>query len=143
MQLNLLALQVLKVLECNESSRLGDGLISHRTAQLVWRFRQTATFRSGLVLRQRHRGERFDPQFSRPFTSASFQVIDNLLKESYNKHYIPAYPVRVRVDMWVQEVTAVSELTQDFEIGKLLTIFRQHIYIHVLPMISLIKFVCF
>ncbi|KAI1696194.1 neurotransmitter-gated ion-channel ligand binding domain-containing protein [Ditylenchus destructor] len=44
------------------------------------------------------------------------EVIDNLLKDSYNKHYIPAYPVRVRVDMWVQEVTAVSELTQDFEI---------------------------
>lgn len=45
------------------------------------------------------------------------KVIDNLLKDSYNKHYIPAYPVHVRVDMWVQEVTAVSELTQDFEIG--------------------------
>ncbi|MCP9266218.1 Ligand-gated ion channel 50 [Dirofilaria immitis] len=37
-------------------------------------------------------------------------------KESYNKHYLPAHPVYVRVDMWVQEVTAVSELTQDFEI---------------------------
>ncbi|OZC10436.1 Neurotransmitter-gated ion-channel ligand binding domain protein [Onchocerca flexuosa] len=36
--------------------------------------------------------------------------------ESYNKHYLPAHPVYVRVDMWVQEVTAVSELTQDFEI---------------------------
>src|ERR1700758_2407948 len=46
------------------------------------------------------------------------EVIDNLLKDSYNKHYIPNYPTRVRVDMWVQEVTAVSELTQDFEIGK-------------------------
>lgn len=46
------------------------------------------------------------------------EVIDNMLKEGYNKHYIPAYPTRVRVDMWVQEVTAVSELTQDFEIGK-------------------------
>lgn len=32
------------------------------------------------------------------------------------QHYIPSYPVHVRVDMWVQEVTAVSELTQDFEI---------------------------
>lgn len=46
------------------------------------------------------------------------EVIDNLLKDSYNKHYMPAYPVRVRVDMWVQDVTAVSELTQDFEIGE-------------------------
>lgn len=35
------------------------------------------------------------------------------------QHYIPAHPVRVRVDMWVQEVTSVSELTQDFEIGQL------------------------
>lgn len=47
------------------------------------------------------------------------EVIDNLLKDTYNKHYIPAYPVQVRVDMWVQEVSAVSELTQDFEIGKM------------------------
>uniref|UniRef100_F1L3F4 Ligand-gated ion channel 50 n=1 Tax=Ascaris suum TaxID=6253 RepID=F1L3F4_ASCSU len=44
------------------------------------------------------------------------EIIDNLLKDTYNKHYIPAHPVHVRVDMWVQEVTAVSELTQDFEI---------------------------
>uniref|UniRef100_A0A915Q125 Ligand-gated ion channel 50 n=1 Tax=Setaria digitata TaxID=48799 RepID=A0A915Q125_9BILA len=39
------------------------------------------------------------------------KIIGNLLK-----HYLPAHPVSVRVDMWVQEVTAVSELTQDFEI---------------------------
>uniref|UniRef100_A0A915EX23 Uncharacterized protein n=1 Tax=Ditylenchus dipsaci TaxID=166011 RepID=A0A915EX23_9BILA len=59
------------------------------------------------------------PSSSSPFQSHcanDTEVIDNLLKDSYNKHYIPAYPVRVRVDMWVQEVTAVSELTQDFEI---------------------------
>ncbi|VDM79599.1 unnamed protein product [Strongylus vulgaris] len=43
-------------------------------------------------------------------------IINALLKESYNKHYIPSHPTHVRVDMWVQEVTAVSELTQDFEI---------------------------
>ncbi|KAI6221132.1 Ligand-gated ion channel 50 [Aphelenchoides besseyi] len=45
------------------------------------------------------------------------EVIDALLKETYNKHYIPAYPVRVRVDMWVQEVTAFWEdpaLAYDF-----------------------------
>ncbi|KAL3981575.1 Neurotransmitter-gated ion-channel ligand binding domain family protein [Acanthocheilonema viteae] len=44
------------------------------------------------------------------------KIIDSLLKDTYNKHYLPAHPVYVRVDMWVQEVTAVSELTQDFEI---------------------------
>ncbi|VDO41671.1 unnamed protein product [Haemonchus placei] len=43
-------------------------------------------------------------------------VINTLLKDTYNKHYIPSHPTQVRVDMWVQEVTAVSELTQDFEI---------------------------
>ncbi|KAK6025817.1 Neurotransmitter-gated ion-channel ligand binding domain protein [Ostertagia ostertagi] len=43
-------------------------------------------------------------------------IINTLLKDSYNKHYIPSHPTHVRVDMWVQEVTAVSELTQDFEI---------------------------
>lgn len=51
------------------------------------------------------------------------EVIDNLLKDTYNKHYLPSYPVRVRVDMWVQEVTAVSELTQDFEIGEFVVYF--------------------
>lgn len=58
-------------------------------------------------------------------------VINSLLKTSYNKvrspasphlapfqHYLPAHPTQVRVDMWVQEVTSVSELTQDFEIGE-------------------------
>uniref|UniRef100_A0A7E4VP77 Neur_chan_LBD domain-containing protein n=1 Tax=Panagrellus redivivus TaxID=6233 RepID=A0A7E4VP77_PANRE len=51
-----------------------------------------------------------------PHCANDTEIIDNLLKETYNKHYLPSYPVRVRVDMWVQEVTAVSELTQDFEI---------------------------
>uniref|UniRef100_A0A1I8ENT1 Neurotransmitter-gated ion-channel ligand-binding domain-containing protein n=1 Tax=Wuchereria bancrofti TaxID=6293 RepID=A0A1I8ENT1_WUCBA len=32
------------------------------------------------------------------------KIIDNLLKETYNKHYLPAHPVYVRVDMWVQEI---------------------------------------
>lgn len=40
------------------------------------------------------------------------EVIDNLLKETYNKHYIPSYPVRVRVDMWVQG----SNLTRNIDI---------------------------
>ncbi|KAI6176179.1 Ligand-gated ion channel 50 [Aphelenchoides bicaudatus] len=53
---------------------------------------------------------------TQPNCANDTEVIDNLLKETYNKHYLPAYPVHVRVDMWVQEVTAVSELTQDFEI---------------------------
>ncbi|CAO4372918.1 unnamed protein product [Caenorhabditis nigoni] len=39
-----------------------------------------------------------------------------IVKDRYNKHYIPSHPTQVRVDMWVQEVTSVSELTQDFEI---------------------------
>uniref|UniRef100_A0A915BAD1 Neurotransmitter-gated ion-channel ligand-binding domain-containing protein n=1 Tax=Parascaris univalens TaxID=6257 RepID=A0A915BAD1_PARUN len=34
----------------------------------------------------------------------------------YNRHKLPSQPVTVRIEMWVQEVTSVSELTQDFEI---------------------------
>jgi hypothetical protein len=48
------------------------------------------------------------------------EIIANLVLNAdsgYNKHKIPAHPVDVRVEMWVQEVTTVSELTQDFEIG--------------------------
>uniref|UniRef100_A0A915BBB8 Neurotransmitter-gated ion-channel ligand-binding domain-containing protein n=1 Tax=Parascaris univalens TaxID=6257 RepID=A0A915BBB8_PARUN len=46
-------------------------------------------------------------------------VIDHLLMETairYNRHKLPSQPVTVRIEMWVQEVTSVSELTQDFEI---------------------------
>jgi hypothetical protein len=43
---------------------------------------------------------------------------------TYNKHRIPTpspgVPVPVKVEMWVQEVTQVSEITQDFQIGKIL-----------------------
>ncbi|VDM38168.1 unnamed protein product [Toxocara canis] len=46
-------------------------------------------------------------------------VMDHLLMETalrYNRHKLPSQPVTVRIEMWVQEVTSVSELTQDFEI---------------------------
>ncbi|VDM75742.1 unnamed protein product, partial [Strongylus vulgaris] len=49
------------------------------------------------------------------------EIIDHLLLDTalhYNKHKLPSNPVDVRIEMWVQEVTSVSELTQDFEIGK-------------------------
>lgn len=49
------------------------------------------------------------------------EIIDHLLFDkalTYNKHKLPAAPVNVRIEMWVQEVTSVSEMTQDFEIGE-------------------------
>lgn len=48
--------------------------------------------------------------------------MDHLLTETalrYNRHKLPSRPVVVRIEMWIQEVTSVSELTQDFEIGSL------------------------
>ncbi|CAA90065.2 Ligand-gated ion channel 50 [Caenorhabditis elegans] len=47
------------------------------------------------------------------------EIIDHLLIDRalyYNKHKLPSPQVDVRIEMWVQEVTSVSELTQDFEI---------------------------
>lgn len=47
-------------------------------------------------------------------------VMDHLLTEAalrHNRHKLPSRPVVVRIEMWIQEVTYVSELTQDFEIG--------------------------
>jgi hypothetical protein len=52
-------------------------------------------------------------------------IFSQILTDTYNKHYIPTHPVNVRVDMWVQEVTAVSELTQDFEIGNRCRLYLQ------------------
>ncbi|VDM12402.1 unnamed protein product [Wuchereria bancrofti] len=46
-------------------------------------------------------------------------VMDHLLTEAalrHNRHKLPSRPVIVRIEMWIQEVTYVSELTQDFEI---------------------------
>lgn len=48
-------------------------------------------------------------------------VMDHLLTEAavrHNRLKLPSRPVIVRIEMWIQEVTYVSELTQDFEIGK-------------------------
>lgn len=47
-------------------------------------------------------------------------VMDHLLTEAslrHNRLKLPSRPVNVRIEMWIQEVTYVSELTQDFEIG--------------------------
>uniref|UniRef100_A0A183C9H1 Neur_chan_LBD domain-containing protein n=1 Tax=Globodera pallida TaxID=36090 RepID=A0A183C9H1_GLOPA len=46
-------------------------------------------------------------------------VIDHILYDTtvhYNLYKLPANPVSVRIELWIQEVTSVSELTQDFEI---------------------------
>ncbi|CAK5081650.1 unnamed protein product [Meloidogyne enterolobii] len=45
--------------------------------------------------------------------------LDHILYDTtvhYNRHKIPSDPVTVRIELWIQEVTSVSELTQDFEI---------------------------
>ena len=45
-----------------------------------------------------------------------FRILD---PKYYNRHKVPGHGAAVvRVEMWIQEVTAVSEITQDFEIGK-------------------------
>uniref|UniRef100_A0A914W1Z9 Uncharacterized protein n=1 Tax=Plectus sambesii TaxID=2011161 RepID=A0A914W1Z9_9BILA len=67
------------------------------------------------------------------------EIIANLVlnpDSGYNKHKIPAHPVDVRVEMWVQEVTTVSELTQDFEIDLYINEFWEDpalIYSHMNP----------
>ncbi|VDN58734.1 unnamed protein product [Dracunculus medinensis] len=53
------------------------------------------------------------------FCSNDSDVTNYLLKETklnYNRHILPNRPVVVRIELWIQEVTSVSELTQDFEI---------------------------
>ncbi len=44
-----------------------------------------------------------------------FRILD---PQSYNRHKVPGQgAVTVKVEMGIQEVTSVSEITQDFEIG--------------------------
>lgn len=48
-------------------------------------------------------------------------IIDHIIYDTtlhYNRHKIPSDPVTVRAELWIQEVTSVSEMTQDFEIGR-------------------------
>ncbi len=47
------------------------------------------------------------------------EVVGHLLfkRATYNRNILPSTPVSVRIEMWIQEVSSVSELTQDFEIG--------------------------
>uniref|UniRef100_A0AAF5DI20 Neurotransmitter-gated ion-channel ligand-binding domain-containing protein n=1 Tax=Strongyloides stercoralis TaxID=6248 RepID=A0AAF5DI20_STRER len=42
-------------------------------------------------------------------------ILDNILK-GYNKHKIPGGSVEVAVEVWTQEITAVSDSTQDFQL---------------------------
>uniref|UniRef100_A0A1I7YN10 Neur_chan_LBD domain-containing protein n=1 Tax=Steinernema glaseri TaxID=37863 RepID=A0A1I7YN10_9BILA len=53
------------------------------------------------------------------YCSNDTDIIDYLLYGTalnYNRHQLPSNPVQVRIELWIQEVTSVSELTQDFEI---------------------------
>ncbi|CAJ0947284.1 unnamed protein product, partial [Mesorhabditis belari] len=70
------------------------------------------------------------------------EVIDYILdiiddkKHTYNKYKLPNVPVDVRVEMWVQEVTSVSEMSQDFEIDVYMNEFWQDpglVYEHLNP----------
>lgn len=57
------------------------------------------------------------------FCANDTDIIDHILFETsmnYNRHRLPANPVQLKVELWIQEVTSVSEMTQDFEIGKFL-----------------------
>lgn len=58
---------------------------------------------------------------SRDYCANETDIIDHILYDTtvhYNRHKTPADPVTVRIELWIQEVTSVSEMTQDFEIGK-------------------------
>ena len=64
-----------------------------------------------------------------------YQIVDLLLKnplKPYHKHRDGQHVVDVDVEMWVQEVTTVSELTQDFVIGE----FICSTYIHAIQLIT-------
>ncbi|CAD5223226.1 unnamed protein product [Bursaphelenchus xylophilus] len=58
-------------------------------------------------------------QASRDYCANETDIIDHILYDTtvhYNRHKTPNDPVEVRIELWVQEVTSVSEMTQDFEI---------------------------
>uniref|UniRef100_A0A0K0E4G6 Neur_chan_LBD domain-containing protein n=1 Tax=Strongyloides stercoralis TaxID=6248 RepID=A0A0K0E4G6_STRER len=53
------------------------------------------------------------------YCSNETDIIDHLLMDTsqhYNRHQLPAFPVTVKIELWIQEVTSVSEMSEDFEI---------------------------
>jgi hypothetical protein len=57
---------------------------------------------------------------SRDYCANETDIIDHIMYDTtvhYNRHKTPGDPVTVRIELWIQEVTSVSEMTQDFEIG--------------------------
>jgi hypothetical protein len=46
-------------------------------------------------------------------------ILETILKK-YNRHKIPGGSVKVEVEVWVQEITTISDITSDFQ-ARLLT----------------------
>lgn len=41
----------------------------------------------------------------------------NMIMDGYNKNKIPGGQVSVQVEVWVQEITTISDITSDFQVG--------------------------
>ncbi|VDK48480.1 unnamed protein product [Anisakis simplex] len=51
---------------------------------------------------------------SRPCANDSY-ILETILKK-YNRHKIPGGSVNVQVEVWVQEITTISDITSDFQL---------------------------
>lgn len=43
-------------------------------------------------------------------------ILDTILRK-YNPHKIPGGKVSVKVEVWVQEITTISDITSDFQVS--------------------------
>ena len=76
------------------------------------------------LLPQKKAAAKLDNRTVENCTSEQDIIYKLLLSErsGYNRHKKPSNLVSVRVEIWVQEVTSVSELTQDFKISEFMAI---------------------
>lgn len=51
-----------------------------------------------------------------PCVNDSYILNEILVGRKYNRHKIPGSPVHVTVEVWIQEITTISDITSDFQV---------------------------
>uniref|UniRef100_A0A0N4UZ96 Ligand-gated ion channel 50 n=1 Tax=Enterobius vermicularis TaxID=51028 RepID=A0A0N4UZ96_ENTVE len=70
--------------------------------------------------RHRHMTRQSDVYFrslqQEPCVNDSYILNEILVGRKYNRHKIPGSPVHVTVEVWIQEITTISDITSDFQL---------------------------
>uniref|UniRef100_A0A0N5AHQ4 Ligand-gated ion channel 50 n=1 Tax=Syphacia muris TaxID=451379 RepID=A0A0N5AHQ4_9BILA len=78
---------------------------------------------SNIYERNRHRhltrksyDSNLSPELHQECANDSYILNEILVSRKYNRHKIPGGPVYVEVEVWIQEITTISDITSDFQL---------------------------